>query len=109
MALPWKGSRRESVSGVRIPHHPPFLESDMNGAACGKNQTENPMREIIVREHLWYLALQDGPAENGVFYETREKAEEELKRWGDAGKGTCVMYTNREYPLADMLAPRKGG
>lgn len=44
----------------------------------------------------WYLALQDGPADNDR-YETEAQAKAALKKLGKDGRGICVMA--QTYPI----------
>lgn len=52
------------------------------------------VRRIVVLEERFYLALQDGPEQEGKFYPTRKAAEAELKtRLKSDQRGVCVMST----------------
>lgn len=50
------------------------------------------VKQLLVRETLYYLALQDGPAENQKYYNTEKEAKKELKSWPKTARmGVCVM------------------
>ena len=63
------------------------------------------MREIIIRDKVWYLALQDGPL-NDVEYSTEAAAKEALKRLKkerrDLHLGTCVMSRVHEKRFVEQ-------
>lgn len=61
------------------------------------------MKQIIVRETKWEIRFQDGPAENGIYYDTEDAAKAELATWHE-GHCACVRPVTREYPLAAALA-----
>lgn len=50
-------------------------------------------KRLLVEEVRWYLALQDGPAEEGKYYDTEAEAKAELKEWKRKGhsSGVCIM------------------
>lgn len=52
--------------------------------------------ELIVRETKWYLALQDGRADNNE-YDTKKEAEEALKKISkNTRHGICIQSVTRE-------------
>lgn len=52
------------------------------------------MRRLAVIETVWYLAFQDGPADDQE-YATEEAAKKALKRLEEK-RGVCVMSRSRE-------------
>lgn len=52
--------------------------------------------EVIIRETRWYVALQDGPADDRT-YATRSEAEAVV------GRGECAMSRTTDYTLHKWL------
>ncbi len=49
-------------------------------------------KQLIVRETLYYLAYQDGPAESSKYYNTKKEAKKMLKSWPQTEqKSVCIM------------------
>ena len=57
------------------------------------------MKEIIVRETYWYLAFQDGPADERKFSTEAEARKAWDEYDADLRRGVCVMSRTHERSL----------